>query len=289
MSGQLNFLADVQFSVREPSGDVMSGTVTAAGTEILVHIAEIGSSSIIPSLRQVREVAGYLAGNGLSVVIEGSDGPIISLGALRQSRPRWFAKGSSNIRLGSLKVLSNLVRFGKSSRKSDFSLFPPETLVPLFPTIRRQVRHQVTTTHNSRGSGRPRLIFVRNSQQWEGQVPREFNLSGDRITIGSGPEVDLQLPGLEDFHAEIVHDDRDEYVLVQHGVVTGSVGPGREAILRTGARIQMGQWCLAYFREEFADHGRPFGGRNGGELAYQRPQVDPRSGFIESDGSTWIR
>lgn len=42
------------------------------------------------------------------------------------------------------------------------------------------------------------------------------------------------------------------------------VAPGAAArdasVLRTGARIQMGKWCLAYFREEFADHGRPFGG-----------------------------
>ena len=50
----------------------------------------------------------------------------------------------------------------------------------------------------------------------------------------------------------------------------------------------MGSWRLAYFREEFADHGRPFGGRSGGEFAYQRPQVDPRTGAIERDGSTGV-
>ena len=82
-------------------------------------------------------------------------------------------------------------------------------------------------------------------------------------------------------HAEIVHNDRDEYVLVRHGKVSGSFGPGSSSVLRTGSRLQMGQWCLAFFREEFADHGRPFGGRSGGEFAYQRPQRDPRTGALE--------
>ena len=106
--------------------------------------------------------------------------------------------------------------------------------------------------------------------------------------IGSGPDADLQLDGLEPVHAEIVHNERDEYVLVRHGVVTGSFGPADSSILRTGARLQMGPWCLAYFREEFADHGRPFGGRSGGEFAYQKPQLDPRTGLMEQDGSTGV-
>jgi hypothetical protein len=29
---------------------------------------------------------------------------------------------------------------------------------------------------------------------------------------------------------------------------------------------------MAYYREEFADHGRPFGGRQGGEYAFQKQQ-----------------
>ena len=45
-----------------------------------------------------------------------------------------------------------------------------------------------------------------------------------------------------------------------------------EALLRTGARIELGPWTLLYAREEHADHGRPYGGRIGGELGHQRPQ-----------------
>jgi hypothetical protein len=48
--------------------------------------------------------------------------------------------------------------------------------------------------------------------------------------------------------------------------------PVTEALLRTGARVDVGGHHLAFVREEYADHGRPFGGRIGGELGYQRPQ-----------------
>ena len=34
----------------------------------------------------------------------------------------------------------------------------------------------------------------------------------------------------------------------------------------------MGPWRMAFFREEYADHGRPFGGRLGGEFSVQKPQ-----------------
>ena len=48
-------------------------------------------------------------------------------------------------------------------------------------------------------------------------------------------------------------------------------------LLRTGARVQVGEHVLVYQREEFADHGRPYGGRVGGELGRQAPQgpADP--------------
>jgi hypothetical protein len=52
-----------------------------------------------------------------------------------------------------------------------------------------------------------------------------------------------------------------------HGAVVAT-----EALLRTGTRIDVGPWTLTYAREEYADHGRPYGGRLGGELGRQRPQ-----------------
>ena len=29
---------------------------------------------------------------------------------------------------------------------------------------------------------------------------------------------------------------------------------------------------MSFYREEYADHGRPYGGRAGGEIGHQRPQ-----------------
>ena len=44
-------------------------------------------------------------------------------------------------------------------------------------------------------------------------------------------------------------------------------------------------WTMTFYREEYADHGRPYGGRIGGELGHQRPQpgrhrVDQRTGRV---------
>ena len=46
----------------------------------------------------------------------------------------------------------------------------------------------------------------------------------------------------------------------------------RRQILRTGSRVDLGEWTFTFSREEYADHGRPYGGRIGGELGHQRPQ-----------------
>lgn len=47
----------------------------------------------------------------------------------------------------------------------------------------------------------------------------------------------------------------------------GTINGGRmgRRPLRTGDRVELGPWVLSYFREEHADHGRPFAGRAGGE------------------------
>ena len=39
-------------------------------------------------------------------------------------------------------------------------------------------------------------------------------------------------------------------------------------------RVEVGAWTMTFFREEFADHGRPYGGRVGGEIGHQRPQPE---------------
>ncbi|WP_228507647.1 FHA domain-containing protein [Herbiconiux sp. VKM Ac-1786] len=282
---------DLTFSESEPDGDgtvvPFEGTITASGTEITIHVNEPGR---LPgngrrSLADLTTVADALAARGISVCLEGPDGPILHLGDVKQSRLQRLVTRSPHIRLGGLQALAPLLVRRNGDQALTFPI-PPTTPFPLLPTVNRVVRRRVTTTHYLPGSGRPRLIFTVGSEFWDGRPPREFDLLPGRTVIGSGPDADLQLPGLAPVHAEIRHEDDDEYVLYDveptgggHTREAGPVGgrPPRGRILRTGARVELGDWRLAYFREEFADHGRPYGGRVGGELSKQKKQP-PRGG-----------
>ncbi len=227
-------------------------------------------------MREFEALAEGLERRGISLLVEGPDGPIVEFGAVARSVLQRLITGSSHIRLGSIPAVAPLL-----TRRRDAIpdlIAPPMTLFPLVPTLARHTRRQITTTHYTSGSGRPRLIFTVDSEYWDGRPPREFDLLPGVTTIGSGDNADLRLAGIAGAHAEIRHEPNDEYVLYDimptgGGVVPQSGDPeGKGRILRTGARIQIGPWRLAYFREEFADHGRPFGGRAGGEGAHQRRQ-----------------
>ena len=102
-----------------------------------------------------------------------------------------------------------------------------------------------------------------------------FALRDDVTTIGGGPDCGIRLLGLEPLAAEIRHDDQDEFVLVRKGSAAGirvNGSPVDNAVLRTASRVDIGGYTMSFYREEFADHGRPYGGRIGGELGHQRPQ-----------------
>jgi hypothetical protein len=297
MASTLRLDIDIDFSLGEPAVDGkpearLSGTVKAAGSTVDVFVDDPASfrGNNLPGIGQVRTIAKALADRGLAISVSGPKGLLVSIGAVQSSLAQRVITRSPHIRLGSPGTLAPLLGIGRRAlEKGDSpSLLPPSTPFPLVPTVNRRIKRTITTTHYLPGSGRPRLIFVQNSESWNGQVPREFELVGERITIGSGSDAMLQLVGLDNLHAEVVHTEDDEYVLVPHGVITGSVNGREESILRTGARVQLGEWALAFFREEYADHGRPFGGRNGGELSYQRPQRNPRTGRTERDGSAGV-
>ncbi|MGZ4660768.1 MAG: FHA domain-containing protein [Arthrobacter sp.] len=280
---------DLDFSYTDESGAVTNGRATAAGTEATVSLDRLAplAGAGLPPLEEIRPLADLLARKGVSVTVAGPDGNIVSLGKVDAPASQRLVTRSPHIKLGNLGSLLPLLRQGRR-RPRGVPLLPPSTPLPLVPTVQRKIIRRITTTHYARGGGRPRLIFVQDAATWTGQIPREVALPEDVTTIGSGPGSDIQLEGLEALHAEIRHDGQDEYVLVPHGPVSGSVSRTGPSVLRTGARIQMGQWCLAFFREEFADHGRPYGGRSGGELAYERPQLDPRTGTMERDSSEGI-
>jgi hypothetical protein len=140
-------------------------------------------------------------------------------------------------------------------------------------------RYIPTTTHSDWGAGNPRLIV-------SGADHFEFPLDRDRVTIGSGADADLLVDGADRTHAEILHDDRDEYLLQLFAPAETNTTPeprdsldGAEAIvLRSGAQFRMGEWRFTFARDEYADHGRPYGGREGGELEDQ-PVQPPRPDY----------
>jgi len=130
----------------------------------------------------------------------------------------------------------------------------------------------VTTTHAAPGAGHPELVIVVAPEGVTG-LPERFRLDKDEVTIGSGADQDIRLPGTEPHHVTVYHDERDEYRLAPMAEVGGgSAAEPTNRALRTGATLRIGPWELAFHREEFADHGRPYGGRQGGEGSVNRLQ-----------------
>lgn len=139
-----------------------------------------------------------------------------------------------------------------------------------------------TTTHAEWGAGNPRLRITRDDDR------TEFALDVDLVRIGTAEGNELRVTDTDPLHATIQHDDRDEYVLTLHGDGEKSAAGGADAThpgedsqtLRTGAQFTAGPWTFVFARDEFADHGRPFGGRKGGEYDDQELQP-PRPDYSE--------
>ncbi|MGW8483205.1 hypothetical protein ACWGJP_08690 [Microbacterium sp. NPDC055903] len=139
-----------------------------------------------------------------------------------------------------------------------------------------------TTTHDSWGAGDPHLRITLGDER------TVFPLRDDLVQIGSAEGCTLVLSGTDPVHATITHDERDEYVLTMHGEGETNAASlddsgARTEILRTGARFTIGEWQLVYGRAESADHGRPFGGRQGGEYSDQ-PLQPPRPDYRGDSG-----
>lgn len=148
-----------------------------------------------------------------------------------------------------------------------------------------QQPNQPTTTHAERGAGNPLLRVTRDGEGFEHPLVSEI------VRIGSAAGNELQLADTDPVHATIDHDDRDEYVLTLHGEGEMNANPEslpgdpneKSEILRTGARFTTGPWTLVFARDEFADHGRPYGGREGGEFSDQPPQPQRPSDLEDTE------
>jgi hypothetical protein len=227
----------------------------------------------------IRGLADTLANAGLSINVVTPAGPLVALGSTRTSWLQRRLTGSRHIRVqrgaGLWSLLRGRARAPRGGALPAAELAPPPTLYPLAPTLARRRRRPVTTTHDPLGGGNPQLVVPLGPYPRYGDQPRVFLLRPDVTTIGDSDDCDIRLAGLDPLHAEVRHDDNDEFVLVRMGTsdrVRVNGAPVSTAVLRTGTGVDLGDWHLSYFREEYADHGRPYGGRIGGELGHQRPQ-----------------
>lgn len=273
--------ADLQFSVDIPGSRTVTGELTGSGKAMQLRVSDPILFTGRSDAGAVRGLAKSLAGQGLLLRVIAPSGPLVTLGAAKTSWLQRRVTGSRHIRLERSASIWLLLR-GRSRAPVGGTLplaelAPPPTLFPIAPTMARRGRPPVTTTHSRPGGGNPRMIMAPRPHPRPGDRRPEFPLLGDVVTIGSGVECDIRLPRLEPVHAEFRHDEQDEYVVVRVGAPGGTRvngAPVDSAVLRTGSRVEVGEWTMSFYREEYADHGRPYGGRIGGELGYQRPQPD---------------
>ena len=281
--------ADLTFSVAVPGNREVTGRLTGSGADLELRVSDPYAFAGRRDAGSVRGLAGVLAERGVTVTVVAPSGPLVVLGARRTS---WFQRritGSRHIRVPRSAGLWSLAR-GRVQASSDpvlptRDIAPAPTLWPPAPTFLRR-RRSVTTTHDPSRGGNPRLIMASRPDPWPGDGQDVFSLGGRDLTvIGSDPGCDVRLGGLDAQHAVVRHDERDEFVLERMGMpgttkVNGA--PVDSALLRTGSRVQLGDWTLSFYREEYADHGRPFGGRIGGEAGRQQAQP-ARAGVSHGD------
>ena len=278
--------ADLTFSIETPESDTqdasrISGSLRASGSHVELRSDELMSIAGQPSRADVRRLAAEMARYGLTVIVRGPDGIVVTLGIIGNAPFSRLVTRSPYMKVGSVKQALMAVRARRRSAPGAVTLeatgLPPGTMWPVLPTLHRRSR-VVTTTHDPSRGGDPRL-YLSDTRFDDGRLGL-FHLQPGGTRIGSGEDVDLRLEGLDGLHAEIVCTDEDEYVLVARSTRMSSTVSGQQLprqTLRTGSRIEMGPWRMSYSRDEFADHGRPYGGRIGGELGRQRTQPKPEN------------
>ncbi len=270
--------AELDFVLERPGREPVHGRLRGRHSRLVLEVDDAGAFAGGADAPAVRAIAQGLARRGMTVRVVQGDQHLVTLGAV--SAPWWQRRvtGSRRIRLGSLRGALTSARSRARQEASvlpDAAMVPPATLWPIAPTLLTRVRSARTTHDPARGGG-ARLVLLKQDY-WPGERQPVFWLH-DGLTIGSGADCDVRLPGLEARHAVLHHDEDDEWVIEAVAGITRVHGsPVIRQLLRTGSRVSLGQHELGYHREEYADHGRPHGGRIGGELGRQEPQP-PRPG-----------
>lgn len=278
MATHLTVAADLEFSVDLPGSPALSGSLSGAGQALELHVSDPSAFAGRTDSPAIRNLAQLLADRGLMVRVVTPAGPLATLGDARTVWWQRLVTRSPHIRLERGAALWSVVRDRLLSRGGGAvptpGLTPPSTPYPVAPTMVRRPR-TVTTTHDPFRGGNPRLALPVGPPPRVGDRPTVFRLRDDVTTIGSDASCDIRFPGLEGVHVEIRHNDDDDFVLTRvagAGIVRVHGAPTDLAVLRTGCLIDLGDCKLVYARDEYADHGRLYGGRIGGELGHQRTQ-----------------
>jgi hypothetical protein len=126
------------------------------------------------------------------------------------------------------------------------------------------------------GAGNPRLVrategrAVAGSPEAEGRE-QSYPLRLAVTTIGSADGQEVQLDGVGAAHGEVRRDAGDDEFVYRHldaeGVSYLDGAAVTEAGLHHGDRLTVGPWTLIFQRDEYADHGRFEGGREGGDAS----------------------
>ena len=268
---------DLRFEVDTPDGEYAEGIVQSDGKMILVQSPDLSVLGGGRSNDDLTAMASMLADRGLIVTVADEDGAVMCLGAVRSRFWHRVATRSKFVQVVRWRAAAALKAVVVASRSQGVGM-PPPTPVPRHLPIAPWTRRRVTTTHDPYGGGHPRLYLSDTRVSAMARQVLFFSLLPGETIIGSGDAVDLYLDGVDPLQASVERTDDDEYELVTRGTTIHTYVSGRELPrqqLRTGARVEIGPWRLTYVRDEHADHGRPFGGRIGGELGRQRSQTPP--------------
>lgn len=285
--GRTEVAADLSFELTTPGGRQVHGELRGEHSDLELVVDDPGAFAGSGDAAAIRGLADLLSHQGVTVRVVHDGRRLVELG--RVSAPWWQrrATGSGHIRLASLRGAWTSLRSRAGDTEPvlpDSGLAPPTTPWPPAPTFAKRVRRPAGPTHDPARGGSPRLVLAKQDA-WADERQPIFWLGDRDTTIGSDPSCDIVLRGLEPVHAWVTHDERDEFVLHSPHALTRVHGMEvRQQDLRTGSRIDLGDWQLVYAREEWADHGRPYGGRIGGELGHQRPQP-PRDAVRRPEAS----
>lgn len=266
--------ADLSFALEREGSTTVSGRLHGADNRLTLEVSDPGAFAGAGDAAGIEALAELFAERGVVVRVEHDSVHLVTLGDVRSPWWQRRATGSRRIRLGSLRGAWTSARSRVGGREAVLptsAMFPPRTLWPIAPTFAPRARRHVTTTHDPGRGGSPRLVLEKMNV-WGDEKQQVFWLE-DGMVIGSGADSGIELPGLADVHARLHHDEDDEWVVVAVDGTTRVHGaPVGRQILRTGARVEVGEHVLAFRRDEHADHGRPYYGRIGGELGRQLPQ-----------------